>query len=166
MPLSSHKLIPMTDFVIEYYSHEGYADLQTLKLMNNYATFLKKPLMLSMFVPVDENGNILKEPKNYASWKSLKHNKKGSGSSGENTVFEEYKVYQKAERKCLFEGFKIAYNGYSVVRIIADYNESIELSFSKNERLFQNFDDIESLTYFNEIYLNNAALKKIGIQGS
>ncbi len=163
MPLSPHKLIPMTDFVIEYYSHEGYADLQTLKLMNNYATFLKKPLTLGMFVPVDERGNILKEPKNYTSWKSLKHNRKGSAGNSESTVFEEYKIYQKAEKKCLFDGFAIAYNGYSVVRIVAEYDKSIELSFNKNDRLFQNFSDIESLTYFNEIYLNGAALKKIGI---
>ncbi len=163
MPLSPHKLIPMTDFVIEYYSHEGYADLQTLKLMNNYATFLKKPLTLGMFVPVDEKGNILKEPRNYTSWKSLKHNKKTSAGSGESTVFEEYKVYQKAEKRCLFEGFKIAYNGYSVVRIVAEYDKSVELSFNKNEKVFQNFNDIESLTYFNEIYLNEPALKKIGI---
>ncbi|KAA0128604.1 hypothetical protein FY557_08490 [Chryseobacterium sp. SN22] len=154
----------MTDFVIEYYSHEGYADLQTLKLMNNYATFLKKPLTLGMFVPVDEKGNILKEPKNYTSWKSLKHNKKGSAGNAESAVFEEYKVYQKAERKCLFEGFTIAYNGYSVVRIVAEYDKSIELSFNKNDKSFQSFNDIESLTRFGEIYLNGAALKKIGIQ--
>lgn len=164
MPFSPHKLIPMTDFVIEYYSHEGYADLQTLNLMNNYATFLKKPLTLGMFVPVDEKGNILKEPKNYASWKSLKHNQKESASNAEITIFEEYKVYQKAERKCLFEGFKIAYNGYSVVRIVAEYDESVELSFNKNEKAFQNFSHIESLTRFNEIFLNETALKKIGIQ--
>lgn len=164
MPLSQHKLIPMTDFVIEYYSHEGYADLQTLKLMNNYATFLKKPLTLGMFVPVDEKGSILKEPRNYVSWKSLKHNQKASANSAEITVFEEYKVYQKAEKKCLFEGFKIAYNGYSVVRILAEYDESVELSFNKNDKAFQNFSRIESLTHFNDIFLNETALKKIGIR--
>ncbi len=163
MPFSPHKLIPMTDFVIEYYSHEGYADLQTLKLMNNYATFLKKPLTLGMFVPVDEKGNILKEPKNYISWKSLSHNKKTSAGGGESTVFEEYKIYRKAEKKCLFDSFRIAYNGYSVVRIVAEYDGSVELSFNKNEKIFQNFSDVESLTYFNEIYLNEVALKKIGI---
>lgn len=66
----------MTDFVIEYYSHEGYADLQTLKLMNNYANLLKKELTLGMFVPVDSSGEILKEPRNYESWKALEHNSK------------------------------------------------------------------------------------------
>ncbi|MGE4514881.1 MAG: hypothetical protein AB7E26_13880 [Chryseobacterium sp.] len=66
----------MTDFVLEYYSHEGYADLQTLKLMNNYATFLKKTLTLGMFVPVDSKVDILKEPKNYTSFNSQEHNRK------------------------------------------------------------------------------------------
>jgi len=152
----------MTDFVIEYYSHEGYADLQTLKLMNNYATFLKKPLTLGMFVPVDAKGNILKEPKNYSSWKSLEHNKKGTKTDG--TVFEEYKIYRKAEDKCLFEGFTIAYNGYSVVRITATYNPSIELSFNKNDKTFQSFSNVESLTSFDEIFLNANALKKLGLR--
>lgn len=165
MPVSSsHKLIPMTDFVIEYYSHEGYADLQTLKLMNNYATFLKKPLSLGMFVPVDAKGNILKEPKNYSSWKSLEHNRKGIDNKIDSTVFEEYKIYQKAERKCLFEGFRIAYNGYSVVRITTTYDESIELSFNKSEMVFQKFKDVESLNHFDEIYLNSNALKKLGLR--
>ncbi|NML56222.1 hypothetical protein [Chryseobacterium cheonjiense] len=152
----------MTDFVIEYYSHEGYADLQTLKLMNNYATFLKKPLRLGMFVPVDGKGSILKEPKNYSSWKSLEHNKKGTKTDG--TAFEEYKIYRKAEDKCLFEGFTIAYNGYSVVRITATYNPSIELSFNKNNKTFQSFSNVEALTSFDEIFLNANALKKLGLR--
>lgn len=159
---SSHKLIPMTDFVIEYYSHEGYADLQTLKLMNNYANFLKKTLTLGMFVPVDNKGNILKEPKNYSSWKSLEHNKKAGKT--DSPVFEEYKIYRNAEQKCLFEGFSIAYNGYSVVRITAIYNPMIELSFNKNDKTFQNFSDVESLTSFDEIFLNANALKKLGLR--
>lgn len=164
MPINaSHRLIPMTDFVIEYYSHEGYADLQTLKLMNNYANFLKMPLTLNLFVPIDQAGNILKEPKNYVSWKSLEHNRKEPGHNLSSIPLDEYRLYQEAEQKCLFEGFKIAYNGYSVVRITAAYNESIELSFNKNERQFQKFKDVESLTYFDEIYLNDTALKKLGL---
>ncbi|GAA4152895.1 hypothetical protein GCM10022217_08060 [Chryseobacterium ginsenosidimutans] len=164
MPINtSHKLIPMTDFVIEYYSNEGYADLQTLNLMNNYANLLKKHLTLGMFIPVDAAGNILKEPKNYSDWKSLNQNSKKINNNNDSDYFEEYKLYQKAEKKCLFTGFKIAYNGYSVVRIVASYDESIELSFTKNDFMSQTFKDVESLTHFDEIYLNSIALKKIGI---
>ncbi|WP_415326238.1 hypothetical protein [Chryseobacterium sp. MMS23-Vi53] len=153
----------MTDFVIEYYSNEGYADLQTLNLMKNYANLLRKPLTLGMFVPVDSSGNILKEPKNYDSWKSLEHNRKKANEDTPEESLNEYKLYQKAKRKCIFEGFKLAYNGYSVVRIEASYNPAIELSFTKNDLLPQTFTDVESLLQFDEIYLNNTGLKKIGI---
>ncbi|MDP9959741.1 hypothetical protein [Chryseobacterium lathyri] len=157
---ASHKLIPMTDFVIEYYSNEGYADLQTLRLMKNYANFLRRPLTLGMFVPVGQEGNVLKEPKNYTSWKSLDHNAVKRNTSG----FEEYTEYQNAEKNCLFEGFIIAYNGYSVVRIVASYDEAVELSFNKSDLMSSAFSDIESLTVFNDIYLTVNALDSIGIK--
>lgn len=159
---ASHKLIPMTTFVLEYYSHEGYADLQTLKLMKNYANFLKKPLRLGMFVPVDQQGNVLKEPKNYTSWKALEHNSKGE--TNDITLFKEYRIYQAAEQQCLFKDFKVDYNGYSRVRIVATYNTSIELSFNKNDLSFSSFQDVESLTSFDEIYLTRTALRMIGIK--
>lgn len=158
---ASHKLIPMTDFVIEYYANEGYADLQTLRLMKNYADFLRKPLTLGMLVPVDAEGNVLKEPKNYSSWKSLDHN---DGKRGKVRGFKEYLEYQKAEQDCLFEGFSVAYNGYSVVRLVASYDQAIELSFNKSDLVFSSFTDIESLTAFEAIYLSVYALKAIGIK--
>lgn len=158
---ASLKLIPMTTFVIEYYSNEGYADLQILNLMNNYANFLRKPLYLGMFVPVDKQGNVLKEPKNYASWKSLEHN---DGKRTDVVGFEEYAEYQQAEQKCMFEGFKVDYNGYSKVRIVASYDPSIELSFNKNDMIPVGFNDVESLTVFDDIYLTPDALKVIGIK--
>lgn len=153
-----YKLIPMTSFVIDYYSNEGYADLQTLNLMVNYAQFLKKSLKLEMFVPVGEDGVLLKQPENYSGVKSFVNNDKDR----ENAI-QENKIYRKAEKKCLFEGFELAYNGYSVVRIVAEYNKEIELSFNKKDMLCQNFENIEALTDL-EIYLNTNALKKIGIK--
>ncbi|ASE61247.1 hypothetical protein CEQ15_06910 [Chryseobacterium indologenes] len=158
---ASHKLIPMTTFVIEYYSNEGYADLQILHLMNNYANFLKTPLTLGMFVPVDPQGNVLKEPKNYAAWKSLEHN---DGNRKDIAGFEEYAQYQSAESYCMFEGFRVDYNGYSKVRIVADYDTSIELSFNKNDLLPSGFNDVESLIVFDDIFLTVHALKTIGIK--
>lgn len=158
---ASQKLIPMTDFVIEYYSNEGYADLQTLRLMKNYANFLRLPLTLGMFVPVDLDGNVLKEPRNYTAWKSLDHN---AVKRNDIAGFEEHTEYRKAEKRCLFEGFIVAYNGYSVVRIIASYDQNVELSFNKNDLMSTAFADIEALTAFEDIYLTDAALKSIGIK--
>ena len=52
------KLISMTDFVISLWDKdittEDFAQT-TIK----YATFLKQPLKLEMFIPCDEDGNIL-----------------------------------------------------------------------------------------------------------
>jgi hypothetical protein len=163
MPTASHMLLPMTDFVIEYYSHEGYADLHTLKVMNNYAKFLKMPLSLEMFVPTDQFGTVLKEPKNYSDWKSLSHNKI-LDENGSPSMLDEYKYYNKAESKCLFDDFKVAYNGFSVVRIVAAYNNAIELSFNKVEGKFQHYVTIESLLAFDTVFLSTAALKKIGLK--
>lgn len=165
MPIdASCKLVPMTVFVIDYYSNEGYADLQTLNLMMNYAQFLKKKLVLGMFIPVDSAGNILKEPKNYQSWKSLAHNSDESDVDTVSTVFLENAVYKKAQTKCYFDGFEVAYNGYSVIRIIASYNHAIELSFTKTDLSCQNLKEVEELIVFDDIFLSKSAFKAIGIK--
>ncbi|MCY0969260.1 hypothetical protein [Chryseobacterium wangxinyae] len=157
-----HRLIPMTSFVIDYYSHEGYADLQTLQLMKNYASFLKQPLSLKMFVPTDHENELLKEPEDYLLWKESSPKFRKEKFSDQQT--EQIKLYEKARKKLLFEGFKIAYNGYSVVRIVATYNDSIELSFKKDNLSSQIPADVESLTNFDIIYLSAASLKLIGIR--
>lgn len=157
-----HRLIPMTSFVIDYYSHEGYADLQTLQLMKNYANFLKQPLSLWMFVPTNSDGELIKLPEGYDSWKNAHINTKTHIALTNPDKSELYKDYDKAAKNILFEGFEIAYNGYSVVRIIASYDESIELSFKKDSAKFDLSDDVESLTKYDEIYLSPASIKLIG----
>lgn len=62
------KLIPLSDFVEKYIppviSDNQSSDvdklLNNLKLISNYTKFLKQPLALGMFVPVDEKGNVLR----------------------------------------------------------------------------------------------------------
>ena len=63
----------MTDFVLEQ-SEEAPKDKNLhktnwslefekySKLIIRYAEFLKQPLKLEMFIPCDENGNVLEEP--------------------------------------------------------------------------------------------------------
>lgn len=55
------KLISMTDFVIQQRSELMFKELG--KACCKYADFLKQPLKLEMFVPCDEDGNVLSEPK-------------------------------------------------------------------------------------------------------
>jgi hypothetical protein len=91
------KLISMTDYVLEQHEKEvtvnyGFKD----KLINtvNYAKFLKQPLTPGMFVPCDEDGNILDHP-NIA---------RGSGGTGiYNALMNQY---QEAQERVLFEGLE------------------------------------------------------------
>lgn len=65
------KLISMTEYVLQNYNYPK---------VKNYAEFLKQPLKLEMFVPVDDEGNVLDESS---------------------------KEYQKAREKVLFKGYHI-----------------------------------------------------------
>jgi hypothetical protein len=71
------KLISMSDYVLDYASVltvvDNFKDLS--KVTNsifNYASFLKQPLKLEMFVPCDENDEILKEPKFFYTEENIK----------------------------------------------------------------------------------------------
>lgn len=62
--MGKFRLISMTDFVLEQgktvenqISNEAWIDV-----ILGYATFLKQPLTLGMFVPTDEDGIVLEEP--------------------------------------------------------------------------------------------------------
>ena len=98
------KLISMTDFVLEQVKNAKYEEFHQVNetFVNkviNYAKFLKQPLKLWMFVPCDENSNVLEHPKNYHK----------------NIVIDELKridnynylvkEYQQAKERCLLEGF-------------------------------------------------------------
>ena len=53
----------MTDFVNNVGNMENYRSHEkALSWIYNYAKFLKQPLKLEMFVPCDEDGNVLEEP--------------------------------------------------------------------------------------------------------
>ena len=72
------KLIGMTDFVCE--------NTYKWELILNYANFLKQPQEKWMFVPCDEDGNLLKEIKPYQ---------------------DNYYKYQQAKERVLFEGLDL-----------------------------------------------------------
>jgi len=82
------KLISMTDFVLDKQRFKEDSDTAIFKV-TNYAKFLKQPLELWMFVPCDENGNVLEKP--------------NAGMFGYDHV---YNNYNKAKDRVLFEGFE------------------------------------------------------------
>ena len=91
----------MTDFVLEQSKNapiEEYHQVNEtfVNKVVNYANFLKQLLKLEMFVPCDENGNVLEEPTNYE--------KRLSNMMTEYN--DEVYTYNQAKEKVLFEGFE------------------------------------------------------------
>lgn len=95
------KLISMVDFVLEHPASTDYE--WQLKNHLNYANFLKQPLKLEMFVPCDDDGNVLDEPNNLAP---------NCGCMGIcNNPCDEainIEIYENAKEKVLFDGFYIS----------------------------------------------------------
>ena len=148
------KLISMTDFVIDRFNerNEDY-DI----LVYNYANFLKKPLELWMFVPCDENGNVLEEPESL----------KGFYETDNEGMIQEcilQQKFQQAKERCLFEGLEINLFTNGRIRF---YNKEKELSkmysivFDKNG-IIENKTDIESICKY-PITLTQTAIKQIGL---
>ena len=96
-------LIPMTDFVNNVGNMENYPSHEkALSWIYNYATFLKQPLKLEMFVPCDEDGNVLGEPEIYSQWVRENFNDELENEERINQC----KDYHQAKEKILFEGFE------------------------------------------------------------
>jgi len=69
-----------------------------------YAKFITQPLELCMFVPCDEDGNVLEEPKDF---ENLLFHIEIKLFDGTKEVVEEVLQYQQAKAKILFEGFEV-----------------------------------------------------------
>ena len=92
------KLISMTSFVLQ----RDITDIKQRDSIVKYANFLKQPLKLEMFVPCDEDGNVLEEPKIEEEYVD------------EHTtqIFAQYQYdLDKAKEKVLFEGIEFRKNG-------------------------------------------------------
>ena len=130
------KLISMTNFVIQEWEKDMYTDDFT-KIVKNYAYFLKQPLKLEMFVPCDEDGNVLEDI---------------IGNGMIHNYSEKVKQYEQAKDKVLFEGFDIYSNGdlhnafvtfesssleiMNVENLITDFQYSFYLTPNAIKRIF------------------------------
>ena len=94
------KLISMTSFVLQ----RDITDIKQRDSIVKYANFLKQPLKLEMFVPIDQNGNILEEPK-------MIEKQLGFEEVEIDYDYAEVEVYKKAREKVLFEGIEFRKNG-------------------------------------------------------
>ena len=148
----------MTDFVLKYYSDETMDELQILDSINNYANFLKQPLKLEMFVPLDDKGRICHEvifdDEDYM----------------ENERFRKYyetenKEFENACLKMLFEpNFKVKYSDGDTL-IWLDTTLVIGQLQEKQDKFilsrFINGETIEDLIGFVKLKLSQTALDSI-----
>lgn len=153
------KLISMTDFILQQKQSESIIEKQfineellTLEKIRNYAKFLKQPLKLEMFVPADENGNVLNLPiaKDYYEYEEH---------------LEALHFYRKAKEKVLFKGFPVKINQYKDKMYHIgweSYNPSIFIKERNKEWEIGDFETIEDLLSFSkEIELTESAIKQI-----
>jgi len=135
------KLISMTAFVLEQNNFKVFRNQQIL----NYANFLKQPLELWMFVPCDEDGNVLEEPK--------LHFPTGNNQL-ESIIFKQNKEYQQAKERCLFEGFEV------------DSEKTVNWNGIYIEQDSFNKINVEGLEYYcssTKIKLTQTAIKQLGL---
>jgi len=137
----------------------------------NYAIFLKQPLTLSMFVPTDENGNVLEETEYFKLYGCCLQfdNSKFEGFFDDIDDFKQWEYeclkYQQAKERVLFEGFKVVERPF--VHGKKHYfitNGNIDVSYNYNGIFeFDNyFKNIESLVPHN-LTLTETAVKKLGL---
>lgn len=136
-------LIPMADFVLEQDEKESLGG--TYDRIVRYAKFLKRPLKLGMFIPCDEEENILEEPLQYKSYMNLDED---MDEMLPLEVLHNCKKYQEAKERVLFDGFKLQGN-----KLISKIGE-IDLNLMDKLK-------IEDIT--GSAKLTESALKQIGL---
>jgi len=153
------KLISNTDFGKKIGSklilgEIDYTDYFVLRC--NYDSFLIKTLEKWMFVPCDEDGSILKEPK---------RNDFGIRIQGQYQFESVLKEYRQAKERCLFEGFEVQntkdwiefYGGIRVYIPSNDLGNMVSVVFRESDPMNKTIEDL--VKYNPELTQN--AIKKL-----
>ena len=158
--MEAFRLISMTDFVLEIDKEwenpsKPFSENKALMKICNYATFLIQPLQLGMFVPCDENGNVLEEPKRWNDYLQFPDSFDGNKEWGE--LYD----YELAIERILFKGFE--YVNFINDGKLLPYHRLIKNDEYFNVRfLDRNIEDL--LTEFEYgIELTSTAIKQIGL---
>lgn len=172
-------LIPMMDFVLNppmkgmEVQSMSFQGARRFNLCQRYAKFLKQPLILEMFVPVDD-GSIIDEGENNYYWDVLIEELKADGysmGSEESCLITEEKARElikirreQAQEKVLFKGFEVDNIDNAVVRI--RYKTGFILNWLTIDKQFwaRTNENVEHLISIQqEIELTESALKQIGL---
>ena len=134
---------------------KSVSDSDYRRLRDNYDALLKQHLKLGFFVPCDENGNVLEEPKRWNDYLQFPDSFDGNKEWGE--LYD----YELAIERILFKGFEY-------VKFINDGELLPYHRLIKNDEYFnvrfldRNIEDL--LTEFEYgIELASTAIKQIGL---
>ena len=119
---------------------------------DNYDNFLEQPLKLEMFVPCDDEGDVLEEPTDYE--------KRLLNMMTEYN--DEVYTYYQAKAKVLFEGFEIDKNLYLVYKNEISIGRFISYENGSKFLFRDNFKTIEDLVEFG-FKLTENTIKQIGL---
>lgn len=138
------KLISMIEFILSEKVISALEYEESYKMIRSYANFLKQFLKLEMFVPCDEDGDVLEKPEDYE--------KRLPNMMTEYN--DEVYRYKQAKEKVLFKGFKIngnyIYYGHFMVCLIS------EIELYTVESLLNHF-----IPETEEVQLTESAIKQI-----
>lgn len=133
--MEKNKLVSMTEFVIEFMNNSELNDKEILNTFYKYANFLNKPLTLGIFVPCDEDGNVLIEP----STQNYLH---GQDSFVYNRLNRDYKA---AKERVLFEGFYLCERISSMI-CATDGCNHFDFTKTNNKTIESLIDNVLTLT--------------------
>lgn len=148
----------MTDFIlkidkiVKQYDDQDIDDwsLNCFSVIENYAKFLKQPLQLGFFVPCDENGNVLEEPKRWNDYLQFPDSFDG------NKEWGELYNYELAIERVLFKG--LYWEGNYVIGNMPDEMIYVDEEFCQDMTIEDFFNTIIS-----KIELTETAIKQIGL---
>jgi hypothetical protein len=120
------KLINMTDFVLRE-TNSTTTLAESFQRCVTYANFLKQPLKLEMFVPVDEEGNFMEEP-------LQEHYTDCNEEQNAKDWLYNLEKYEQAKEKVLFEGIDLDTAKYHCERNVRtiEYFTSFNVELTPN----------------------------------
>lgn len=139
----------MTDF-ITWVDEKRNGNGGHYDIIIRYKNFLKQPLKLEMFVPCDENGNVLEEPKRWNDYLQFPDSFDG------NKEWGELYNYELAIERILFKGLYWERN--CVIGNMPDEMIYVDEEFCQDMTIEDFFNTIIS-----KIELTETAIKQIGL---
>ena len=143
---------------------KSVSDSDYRRLRDNYDALLKQPLQLRFFVPCDENGNVLEEPKRWNDYLQFPDSFDG------NKEWGELYNYELAKERVLFNGFVFEESQKEALKNNTQLSVSIytENSFYITHRLNGKWHTWFSLKTVEDlikckIELSKTAIKQIGL---